>query len=163
MMQIHALFPHKTAMRDQALFSQLDVGLQKQQPHPIKSKRHRLRACSRGDIYIFRVISLDVFPLLAQPLSTWFPLEYWSEQSVFFSANPLFLVFYQFVLDFSVAFKSILLWLLWYWFASGRLWPAQGFFFFFLLLLHITFTYPSTFFWHGDCSLNLNLFISYVI
>ena len=78
-------------MRDQALFSQLDVGLQKQQPHPIKSKRHRLRACSRGDIYIFRVISLDVFPLLAQPLSTWFPLEYWSEQSVFFSANPLFL------------------------------------------------------------------------
>ena len=71
--------PHNRE-EDQALITQLDLGLQRQQPHSVQSctswgKLHKLRDYSQGGIYIFlyQLIS-HVFLLLLQPPSTWFPL-----------------------------------------------------------------------------------------
>ena len=73
-------------LRDQALVSHPDVGPQKQWTPPVQPKRNRLRDCSRGDICIFRVSSLNMFSLCYPRGSSLFPLVtlVWTECIFFF-------------------------------------------------------------------------------
>ena len=84
---------YKTRRRDQVWVSRWDLGLQKQQLHPVQPKRHRLRDCSRGNIYSFLCqLIRHVYPLLLQSLSMWFPLRTpgWTERTLYL-ADFLFL------------------------------------------------------------------------
>ena len=74
MMEKEGVFPDVTVGRSQALVSQQELWLQKQQPCPGWTKVAQAEGCSRGYIYCSLCLLISTFPLLSPPLSNSFPI-----------------------------------------------------------------------------------------